>query len=160
MTRAETTEVRREVVVEAPIHRAFAVFTERFGDFKPPEHNLLRAPIAETVFEPRVGGHIYDRAVDGSECRWARVLHYEPPNRVVFSWDIGPQWQVEREPENTSEVEVRFVAESPARTRVELVHRNIDRHGPGWRAVSDGVADDAGWLLYLTRYAGLVLEGS
>ena len=119
---------------------AFTVFTERFGDFKPPEHNLLAAPIAETVFEPRVGGHIYDRATDGSECRWARVLAYEPPDRVVFSWDIGPTWQVETEPDNTSEVEVRFIAETPQRTRVELEHRHLDRHGPGWEAVRDGVA--------------------
>jgi hypothetical protein len=88
------------------------VFTERFGDFKPPEHNLLGAAIAETVFEPKVGGHIYDRGVDGSECRWARVLAYEPPDRVMFGWDISPQWQVETEPDNTSEVEVRFVAET------------------------------------------------
>ena len=160
MTQAPAEVVRREIVVEATIERAFTVFTERFGDFKPPEHNLLKVAIAETVFEPRVGGYIYDRGVDGSECRWARVLAYEPPDRVVFSWDITPQWQIETEPDNTSEVEVRFVAETPQRTRVELEHRNLDRHGPGWQAVSDGVADDAGWPLYLARYAGLFAEGS
>ncbi|MFC6883223.1 MULTISPECIES: SRPBCC family protein [Actinomadura] len=147
--------VRRETVVRAPIERAFTVFTERFGDFKPPEHNLLKAPIAETVFEPKVGGHIYDRGEDGSECRWARVLAYEPPDRVVFSWDIGVRWQLETEPENTSEVEVRFIAETPERTRVVLEHRDIDRHGPGWQAIADGIGGDAGWPLYLSRYAGL-----
>jgi uncharacterized protein YndB with AHSA1/START domain len=148
--------VRRQVVVDAPMEQAFATFTERFGDFKPPEHNLLGSPIAETVFEPRVGGHIYDRGEDGTECRWARVLAYDPPARVVFSWDISPQWQVETEPENASEVEVRFVAETPQRTRVELEHRHLDRHGPGWQAVSDGVGGDAGWPLYLSRYAALL----
>lgn len=156
MTKTATAVVRREIVVEAPIERAFTVFTERFGDFKPPEHNLLNVPIAETVFDPKVGGHIYDRGVDGSECRWARVLAYEPPDRVVFSWDIGPQWQLETDPENTSEVEVRFVAEAPQRTRVELEHRNIDRHGPGWEALSEGIAEDAGWPLYLARFAALI----
>ena len=110
MTQTDSAVVRRQVVVEAPIERAFAVFTERFGDFKPAEHNLLPSPIAETVFEPHVGGSIYDRAVDGSVCRWARVLDYQPPDRVVFSWDIGPTWQVEQDPDNTSEVEVRFIA--------------------------------------------------
>ena len=155
MTETSAPVVHRQIVVQAPIDRAFTVFTERFGDFKPPEHNLLRAPLAETVFEPRVGGHIYDRATDGSECHWARVLVYEPPNRVVFSWDINPQWQVETDPENTSEVEVRFVAETPERTRVELEHRHLDRHGPGWQSVSDGIAHDEGWTLYLTRYADL-----
>jgi uncharacterized protein YndB with AHSA1/START domain len=159
MTQTESAVVRRQVVVEAPIDRAFTVFTEQFGDFKPAEHNLLAVPIAETVFEPRVGGHIYDRGVDGSVCRWARVLDYQPPDRVVFSWDIGPTWQVESEPDNTSEVEVRFIAESPARTRVELEHRNLDRHGPGWQSVSDGVGHEAGWLLYLDRYAALFTAG-
>ena len=160
MTQAATAVVRRQIVVQAPIERAFAVFTERFGDFKPPEHNMLGVPIAETVFEPKVGGHIYDRGVDGSECRWARVLAFEPPDRVVFSWDISPQWQIETEPDNTSEVEVTFVAESAQRTRVELEHRHIDRHGPGWQALSDGVANDQGWPLYLERYAALLKEGS
>ncbi|HET7720224.1 MAG TPA: SRPBCC family protein [Acidimicrobiales bacterium] len=159
MTQTAAAVVRRDIAVDAPIEKAFAVFTERFGDFKPREHNLLRAPIAETVFEPRVGGHIFDRGTDGSECRWARVLVYEPPHRVVFSWDIGPTWQLEAEPANASEVEVRFIAESAQRTRVELEHRNIDRHGPGWEAVSDGVGHDAGWPLYLQRYAALFTAG-
>lgn len=158
MTQTEAATIRKKIVVDTPIEHAFTVFTDRFGDFKPPEHNLLAAAIAETVFEPRVGGSIYDRAVDGSECRWARILAYEPPDRVVFSWDIGPQWQVETNPELTSEVEVRFVAEGPDRTRVELEHRHLDRHGPGWQSVSDGVNDDQGWPLYLARYAAL-LEG-
>ncbi len=160
MTQAAAPVVRRQIVVNAPVEKAFAVFTERFGDFKPPEHNLLAAPIAETVFEPRVGGHIYDRGTDGSECHWARVLVYEPPQRVVFSWDVGPSWQVETEPENTSEVEVRFIPENSQSTRVELEHRNLDRHGPGWEAVSDGVGHDAGWPLYLDRYAALLTDGS
>ena len=160
MTQTQDTVVRRQIVVDAGIARAFTTFTERFGDFKPPEHNLLAAPIAETVFEPRVGGHIYDRATDGSECRWARILAYDPPHRVVFSWDIGPQWQVETDPELTSEVEVRFVPEGPDRTRVELEHRHIDRHGPGWQSVRDGVEHDRGWPLYLARYAALVEQAS
>jgi uncharacterized protein YndB with AHSA1/START domain len=154
MTEIDTV-VRRHVVVEAPIDRAFSVFTERFGDFKPAEHNLLAVPIAETVFEPRVGGSIYDRGADGSVCRWARVLEYAPPDRVVFSWDIGPTWQVETDPERTSEVEVRFVAESPTRTRVELEHRNLERHGQGWEAVGEGVGHEQGWQLYLDRYAAI-----
>ncbi len=158
MTQTDASVVRRQVVVNAPITRAFRVFTERFGDFKPREHNLLASPIAETVFEPRVGGHIYDRAEDGSECRWARILAYEPPHRVVFSWDIGPQWKIESDPANTSEVEVRFVPEGDDRTRLELEHRHIDRHGPGWETLSEGVDADQGWPLYLARYAALLDE--
>ena len=155
MTHAAPVVVRRHIVVGAPIERAFTVFTDRFGDFKPREHNIMGVPIAQTVFEPKVGGHIYDRGDDGSECRWARILAYDPPTRVVFSWDIGPTWQVEADPEHTSEVEVTFIAETPERTRVELEHRHLDRHGPGWESVSDGVGHDQGWPLYLERYAAL-----
>ena len=97
--------------------RAFTLFTDRFGDIKPREHNLLATPIAETVFEPRVGGHIYDRAVDGTECHWARILAFEPPHRVVFSWDIGPRWELESDPENASEVEVRYSAPTARNAR-------------------------------------------
>ena len=154
-TQAQATSVRSEIVVDAPIERAFAVFTEQFDRIKPREHNMLGVDIAETVFEPRVGGSIYDRGVDGSECRWARVLAYEPPERVVFSWDIGPTWQIETDPGRTSEVEVRFVVESPERTRVELEHRHIDRHGDGWEGVREGVQADQGWPLYLQRYGDL-----
>jgi uncharacterized protein YndB with AHSA1/START domain len=160
MAQAEAATVRRQIVVDAPIEHAFTVFTDRFGDFKPPEHNLLGAPLVATVFEPRVGGGITDRAEDGSECRWARILVFEPPNRVVFSWDISPQWSIETDPAQTSEVEVRFVAESPGRTRVELEHRHLDRHGPGWEAVHGGVDSPEGWQLYLDRYAAVVKEGS
>ncbi len=160
MTQPRTPNVRHHVVVNAPIERAFGVFTEQFGNFKPREHNLLAVPIAETVFERQVGGHVYDRGVDGSMCRWARVLVYEPPSRVVFTWDIGPTWQLETDPSRTSEVEVRFTAESGERTRVDLEHRHLDRHGPGWQSVADGVDGDAGWPLYLDRYGRLFSVGA
>ena len=129
---ASDTSIQNSIVVDAPIERAFSVFTEDFGSFKPREHNMLQVDIAETVFEAHAGGHIYDRGVDGSECRWARVLTFEPPNRVVFSWDISPYWQIETDLDKTSEVEVRFISETPERTRIELEHRDLDRHGEGW----------------------------
>ncbi len=160
MTQPGIPEIQHQVIVNAPIERAFAVFTEQFGDFKPREHNLLSVPIAETVFETHAGGHIYDRGTDGSECRWARVLVYHPPHRLVFSWDISPAWQVEPDPSRTSEVEVRFTAESEKRTRVDLEHRHLERHGAGWQSIADGVDGEAGWPLYLHRYVGLVAAGA
>ena len=155
-TPAEATSVRNEVVVNAPVERAFAVFTEQMDRIKPREHNLLDAELEATVFERRAGGRIYDRGVDGSECEWATVLAYEPPERVVFSWNIDPRWQPEADPARRSEVEVRFVPEGPDRTRVELEHRHLDRHGDGWEGVRGGVDSPEGWPLYLERFAGLV----
>src|SRR3984957_967680 len=142
------TAVRHSIVVEAPLERAFKVFTQDFGRFKPPEHNMLGVEIAETVFEARVGGYLYDRGVDGSECRWARILAYEPPTRLVISWDISPRWEIETDLEKASEVEVRFVSEGEQRTRVQLEHRNLDRHGDAWPTLRDSIGGDAGRALY------------
>lgn len=157
-TQAAETSVRTQIVVAAPVERAFQYFTEQFDKVKPREHNMLPVDIAETVMEPRAGGRIYDRGIDGSECQWARVLAFEPPTRLVFAWDINPQWQIDSDPDKASEVEVRFIAESPERTRVELEHRHLDRHGEGWEAERDGVAAAEGWPLYLQRFAALFDE--
>ena len=154
-TQAHEASVRTQIVVDVPLERAFSVFTEEFDSIKPREHNMLAVDIEETVFEPREGGRIYDRGVDGSECQWARVLAFEPPDRLVFSWDISPQWQIESDLDKTSEVEVRFISETPERTRVELEHRNLDRHGEGWEGEREGVGGEGGWPLYLQRFAEL-----
>jgi uncharacterized protein YndB with AHSA1/START domain len=152
-TQTADTSVRTSILVEAPIGRAFSVFTEQIGTWWPPEHHILQGPLAEMVFEPRQGGNVYDRGVDGSECCWARVLVYEPPDRIVISWDISLAWQVETDASKTSEVEVRFVPEGPDRTRVELEHRNLDRHGEGWQQMRDAVGSEDGWGVGLRRFA-------
>ena len=153
---ANTTAVRTSIVVDAGPERAFTVFTAEMGTWWPPEHHLLEAELSETVFEPRVGGRIYDRGVDGSECTWARVLAYEPPDRVVFSWDIGLDWKIETDHARTSEVELRFVPDGPDRTRVELEHRHLERHGEGWEAMRDAVGSPDGWGVGMRRFAAYV----
>jgi uncharacterized protein YndB with AHSA1/START domain len=145
--------VQTSIVVDAPIERAFSVFTDGIGSWWPEDHHILQAELAEMVFEPREGGHVYDRGADGSECRWARVLAYEPPSRVVISWDIDTRWQLENDPEKTSEVEVRFVAEAADRTRVELEHRKLERHGDGWEKMRDAVGSPGGWPRGLEAFA-------
>jgi uncharacterized protein YndB with AHSA1/START domain len=150
---ATDTSILTSIVVEAPIERAFSVFTKDIGSWWNADHHILEGELAEMVFEPREGGYVYDRGVDGSECRWARVLVYEPPNRAVISWDINTQWQLETDPERTSEVEVRFVAEGADRTRVELEHRNLDRHGDGWEQMRNAVGSPEGWPDHLKTFA-------
>ena len=144
-TETTTTEVSTAVEVGAPIARAFDVFTAQIGSWWDKDHHILQAPLAEMVFETFVGGNIIDRGTDGSECRWARVLAYEAPTRVCFSWDINLQWQLEADPAKTSEVEIVLTELSDTRTHVQLTHRHLDRHGEGWEAMRDAVA--SGWDL-------------
>jgi uncharacterized protein YndB with AHSA1/START domain len=151
---AQARAVTTSVSVDAPIERAFSVFTEGIGSWWNPDHHILEAELAEMVFEPFVGGSVYDRGVDGSECRWARVIAYEAPNRVVFSWDINTDWQLETDHDRCSEVEVIFTAKRPDRTEVTLEHRHLDRHGEGWEAMRDAVG--SGWSL--EHYAEIAAE--
>ena len=140
-TNATETSVHSSTVVEVPIERAFAVFTEEMESWWDPSHHLFE--IERMIVEPRVGGGIIDVGVDGTRLQWSRVLAFEPPHRFVFSWDISLEWQIETDHAKTSEVEVRFVEEAPSRTRVELEHRHLDRHGDGWEGMREAVG--SGW---------------
>jgi uncharacterized protein YndB with AHSA1/START domain len=146
--------VRHEVLVGMSQEAAFWTFTE-LDRIKPREHNMLAVPIERTVLEQHVGGDVYDRGVDGTVCRWGRVLAFDPPQRLAFTWDIGPDWQVASDLARTSEVEVTFEAEGENRTRVTLAHRGIERHGDGWETMQAGVDAPDGWPLYLARYQAL-----
>ena len=88
---AAGTSVRASVTVDAPIAHAFSVFTEGIGNWWPSSHHIVDG-VVEMVFEARAGGRVYDRLADGTASRWARVLVYDPPNRVVFSWSRGRCW--------------------------------------------------------------------
>lgn len=153
MTDAQRTAVSTSIVVDASADVAFTVFTEDIAGWWPPEHHLLQAPLASMVFEAKEGGRVYDIGEDGSECQWARVLVHDPPHRVVFSWDINLEWQVESDPGRASEVEVRFIPEEANRTRVELEHRHLDRHGDGWEGMRDAVGSPEGWGVGLQSFA-------
>jgi uncharacterized protein YndB with AHSA1/START domain len=150
---ATDTAVETAIVVDVGIDRAFAVFTDGIDSWWPREHTIGAAPLAEMVLEPRVGGRAYGRDIDGGECDWGRVLAYEPPHRVVISWDINLLWSQEADPARASEFEVRFHAESPTRTRVELEHRHLERHGDGWEQMRDAVGSPDGWNRGLEAFA-------
>jgi uncharacterized protein YndB with AHSA1/START domain len=146
------TAVSSSIVVDAPIDRAFAVFTEDMGSWWPQEHRMLQGQKSRMVFEPKKGGRAYELGADGTECKWSTVLVWEPPDRVVFSWEISPQWSLETDPAKASEVEVRFTAEAVGRTRVDVEHRNLDRHGDGWEDLRDALGSPEGWPTELAAY--------
>jgi uncharacterized protein YndB with AHSA1/START domain len=158
-TQIADTSAKSSIVVTAPIERAFAVFSDGIDSWWPREHTIGAAPMREIVLEPRAGGRAYTIDVDGGECDWGRVLVYEPPRRLVLSWDITLTWKREGDPARCSEVEVAFVAEGPDRTRVELEHRHLERHGEGWEEMRNAVASERGWPMTLARYAQQTANG-
>lgn len=119
--------VRKALLVHAPPAVAWRVFTEKIGTWWPlAVYKIGKVNAVDAVIEPHVGGRWYERGEDGSSCDWGSVLVWEPPARLVLSWDITADWQYD--PALKTEVEVRFVAEGQA-TRVELEHRHLDRFG-------------------------------
>lgn len=149
--------VRVSVTVAASIERAWAVYTDGYGSWYPREHFIGAGPADTVLIEPYVGGRWYEKQPDGTEPEWGRVLAWEPPGRLVLSWTVGGDWKHDPDPAHASEVEVRFTAEAPDRTRVDVEHRGIERHGDGAASIHGGVSDAAdGHALYLRRFAAAV----
>ena len=153
MTQHVDTAVRRSITVAASQQRAFELFTAGFGSWWPKAYHIGASDMADFILEPKVGGRWYEVGVDGTECDTGRVLTYEPPERVVFSWQLNDQWQYDPDPSHASEVEVRFIAEGPSQTRVELEHRGFERHGAGAEGVRAGIDAPTGWTYVLDLFA-------
>ena len=144
--------VRKTITVDAHKELAFAVFSEQMGSWWPLEGKSIGTSKAETaILEPRAGGRWYERGADGSECDWGRVLIYDPPDRLVLNWQIGADWR--HDPEVNSAVEIRFVAETETRTRVELEHRGLAAaYGDQAEQVYAVFDSSDGWSDILERY--------
>jgi uncharacterized protein YndB with AHSA1/START domain len=145
--------VRKSVVVSTPVGHAFKVFTERFDTWWPRTHHIGKVEPFNAILEPRVGGRWFERGADGSECEWGRVLEYSPPTRVVVSWHLGPDFKYDPDASKASRVEVTFHEEGGSRTRVELVHSQLDRHGSGWESLRDAVDSRGGWSDIMEAFA-------
>jgi uncharacterized protein YndB with AHSA1/START domain len=142
--------IRQSVLVKAAPDRAFAVFTAGMGRWWRPEHHLGKTPLKDVVLEPKPSGRWYEVNEDGSTCEWGKVLHWEPPRRVVLAWQLDGDWQYD--PAFVTELEIRFTAEGTG-TRVELEHRNLDRFGTKAAAVRTSLDSPEGWQGALVDYA-------
>jgi uncharacterized protein YndB with AHSA1/START domain len=152
MSRPDANSLRKVVSVQAPPAVAWRVFTEKMGTWWPlTTHKIGHAKAVDAVIEPRAGGRWYERGEDGSTCDWGRVLSWEPPERLVLSWEITADWK--HDPDLKTEVEVRFIADGKNRTRVELEHRRLDLYGAR-RDEMRGIFDsDGGWKGLLDAFA-------
>ena len=142
----EEAVVRKSIRVEAPIERAFFVFVEQMETWWPATHHIGDTPFEAIFVEPRAGGRWYERNIKGVQCDWGTVLKWDPPNLVCFSWHVGPgqdspDWKFDGDMSRASEVEIRFTAQGPHTTLIELQHSKLERHGEGYqqlRALFDG----------------------
>jgi uncharacterized protein YndB with AHSA1/START domain len=153
MSNASTVpDISGKITVSVPVEQAFQVFTSSFGTWWPREYHIGQAEMAEAILEPGEGGRWYERGTDGSECDWGRVLVWEPPQRLVVTWQINGEWQYDPDPGHASEIEVRFTAEGPGRTVVELEHRLLGRLAGG-DVIRGTILGGGGWGAILEQFA-------
>jgi uncharacterized protein YndB with AHSA1/START domain len=145
--------IQGKTTVEVDQRRAFEAFTASINSWWPHQYHIGAVEVAEVVLEPRVGGRWYERGVDDSECDWGRVLAWEPPNRVLFTWQINGNWQFDPDPAHASEIEARFRPDGPDQTTVEVEHRHLERLVGGesvYGAIEHG---GGGWVALLAAFA-------
>jgi len=153
---AEEAVVRKSVRVQVPIERAFSVFVEQMGTWWPAAHHIGAQPFQSICVEPRAGGRWYERDAQGNECNWGQVLAWGPPHRVTFSWHLGPDWKFNPDMAKASEVDIRFTAEGPSTTLVELTHSGIERHGEGYEQLRAMLDSPNAWAGTLAEFAKAV----
>ena len=146
--------VRKQVTVMASQQHAFDWFTREMSRWWPATHSILKSPLKQYVVEPHVGGRWYAIGEDGSTGDTGHVIDWDPPQRVVLAWQLNGHWQFD--PQLITEVEVRFIAEGPAATRVELEHRNLQRMGETAEQIRGMVDAPGGWTAILENYRNSV----
>jgi uncharacterized protein YndB with AHSA1/START domain len=145
--------VKTAVTVKVPQARAFEVFAKEYGTWVPDGQYLSPQRPAAVVIEPKAGGRLFERAADGTEMDWGRVLAFEPSERLLLAWHLNGSWQFVADPAQAGEVEIRFIADGANRTRVELEHRGFERQGADGEALRAAVASEGGWPLTLQSFA-------
>jgi len=144
--------IRKEIVVEANQRSAFEVFTAELREWWPLVSHHIGAMTPEAaIIEPFVNGRWFERAVDGSECDWGRVIVWNPPHHLVLTWCINSRWQFDAT--LTTEVDVRFTPEGDGRTRITLEHRHLDRYGTDADKIRGIFDSEGGWTGILQKYA-------
>jgi uncharacterized protein YndB with AHSA1/START domain len=140
-------QARVTVSVAVPPHEAFEVFTQEIDLWwrRGPKYRHLTGERALIAIEPRLHGRIFESmSDDGPVQEIGRVLHWQPPRRLVFEWRNATFAPAER-----TEVEVLFEPDANG-TRVTVTHRgwaairadHPARHG---RAVAAFIAELGAW---------------
>lgn len=148
--------VKKSITVAANPEKAFRVFAEEIHTWWPlASHHIGKSDPETVTIEPFVGGRCFERGVDGSECTWGHVRAWEPGRRLMFTWEIGSDWQAD--PTLITEIEVLFTPDG-TRTRVDLEHRLLERYGDKADDMQKAFDSPDGWTSLLQTFSAKVSE--
>jgi uncharacterized protein YndB with AHSA1/START domain len=144
--------IHKEIFVNASREHAFKVFAEQFNTWWPGSHHIGASDLDRVVIEPKSGGRWYEIGTDGAETPWGKVIAYEPPARLLLTWQISAQWSYDQD--LITEVEVTFVPQNSG-TLVTLEHRNLDRYGESTESHKAGLDGEGGWGALMQMFAAV-----
>lgn len=150
--------IRRAIVVGISQARAFTLFTSEMTAWWPAGHHIGSAPIERVVVEPHPGGRWYTRHQDGTETSTGFVTVWDPPARLVLTWQIGADWSYH--PDLVTTVEVRFDPETPDRTRVSVEHRDLAAFGADAAAMRKTFDQPDAWAGILAAYGAVAADSA
>jgi uncharacterized protein YndB with AHSA1/START domain len=143
--------VRKSITVDAPLQKAFEVFTARIGSWWPSQYSIGKSPMKQVIMEPKTGGRWYEIGEDGGQCDWGEVLEWQAPSRVLLAWRITTDWRYD--PDLLTEIDISFVAIGDKSTRVDLEHRLLENLGEGADKTRQIFDTEPGWSTLLAGYA-------
>jgi uncharacterized protein YndB with AHSA1/START domain len=149
-----TAPLRASVVVDLPVEQAFDLFVSQIGQWWPMPYTYAEDEFETAVIEPREGGRWFERVATGAEITWGEVRVFERPTHIVVSYAVSAM-RAPESPEHASEVEIVFVSTGEQRTRIDLEHRDFERHGEGAKRLREGMASRQGWPLILASFGRL-----
>jgi Activator of Hsp90 ATPase homolog 1-like protein len=136
-----------ELWLACPPDHAFAVYTERIGEWWDPRYTANPATLEAVAIEGRVGGRIYAIHSDLGRHNWGDVTVWEPGRRLVHSFTLA------QDAEHPSEVRLEFGPSSGLGSVVRFAHG-------GWSTENAAARAKFGdWQLLLDRFATLA-DGS
>jgi hypothetical protein len=136
----------KSLEVPRPRDVVFRLFTERLAEWWPlSTHSVGRGLAATVIFEPWLGGRVYERWANDIEHTWGTVVQWRPPEFFSMTWHPG------RGSETAQTLEVTFHS-TGRNTRIELVQRDWERYGDG-ADVERGNYEN-GWPAVLAAFQG------
>ena len=135
--------------VDRPADHASNVWTSKLRMWWPRDHTVSGDP-EEIVLERYPGGRIYEQTATGEHHEWGEVTTWEPPRRLSYLWHIG------RDRRTATEVEITFIDEGVARTRIEIAHSGWDKLGGEAEARRD--QNRNGWDALVPHFVAAVAK--
>lgn len=149
---SETKEIKQVFTVPLTAGKAFDLFVNQLHSWWPKEYTWAGDVLESIEIESGVNGRCFERGPHGFECDWGRVLTWDPPNRICFTWQIAPNRIPEPDPEKCSEIDVRFAQDKDDETTVTFIHRKLEKHGSGAESYRVAMSSPQGWAYILGNY--------